>query len=92
MQDLDMRCVVAKFGPWLLFPEQKEHWAAVANDSIQTSPNEPDFLKKVIILKATEVLFSYVQCFLYFVSCSIKVSIFHSIQLDTFWTYSMSKY
>ena len=43
-----MRCVVAKFGPWLLFPEQKEHWAAVANDSIQTSPNEPDFLKKVI--------------------------------------------
>ena len=43
-----MECVVAKFIPWLLLPEQKEHRATVANDLIQTAINEPDFLKKVI--------------------------------------------
>ena len=43
-----MKCVVAKFIPWLLLPEQKEHCAAAANDLIQTATNEPDFLKKVI--------------------------------------------
>ena len=48
MQDLGMKCVMAKFVPWLLLPEQKEHCAAVANDLIQTATNEPDFLKKVI--------------------------------------------
>ena len=48
MQDLGIKCVVAKFIPWLLLPEQKEHHAAFANDLIQTSTNEPDFLKKVI--------------------------------------------
>ena len=31
MQDLGMKPVVAKFVPWLLLPEQKEHCAAVAN-------------------------------------------------------------
>ena len=46
MQDLGMKCVVAKFVPWLLLPEQKEHHVAVANDLIQTATNEPDFLKK----------------------------------------------
>ena len=39
---------MAKFIPWFLLPEQKEHRAAVANDLIQTATNEPDFLKKVI--------------------------------------------
>ena len=48
MQNLGMKCVVTKFVPWLLLPEQKEHCAAAANDLIQTATNEPDFLKKVI--------------------------------------------
>ena len=48
MQDLGMKRVVAKFVKWLLLPEQKEHRAAVADDLIQTTANEPDFLKKVI--------------------------------------------
>ena len=47
-QDLGMKCVMAKFIPWLLLPEQKEYCAAIANDLIQTVTNEPDFLKKVI--------------------------------------------
>ena len=46
-QDLGMKCVVAKFVPWLLLPEQKEHHVAVADDLIETSTNEPGFLKKV---------------------------------------------
>ena len=49
MQDLGMKCVMAKFVPWLLLPEQKEHHAAVADDLIETSTNEPGFLKKIII-------------------------------------------
>ena len=48
MQNLGMRCAVARFVPQLLLPEQKEHRAAVANDLIQTATNEQDFLKKVI--------------------------------------------
>ena len=48
MQNLGMKYVVAKFILQLLLPEQKEHCAAVANDLIQTSTNEPDFLKEVI--------------------------------------------
>ena len=47
-QDLDMKNVMATFVLWLLLPEQKERHSAVANDLIQTAPNEPDFLKKVI--------------------------------------------
>ena len=47
-RDLGMKHVVAKFVPWLLLPEQKEHCATVTNDLIQTATNEPDFLKKVI--------------------------------------------
>ena len=47
-QDLDMKCVVAKFIPLLLLPEQKKHHAVVANDLIQTATNEWDFLKNVI--------------------------------------------
>ena len=37
-------------------------------------------------LKGTEVSLSYAQCFLYLVSSSINVSIFHITWLDTFWT------
>ena len=48
MQGLGMKCVVAKFIPQVLLPEQKEHHTAVANDLIQTATNAPDFLKKVI--------------------------------------------
>ena len=39
-QDLGMKHVVAKFTPWLLLPEQKEHCAVVANDLIQTATND----------------------------------------------------
>ena len=35
-------------------------------------------------LKGTEASFSYVQCFLYLVSSSINVSIFHSTWLDSY--------
>ena len=37
-------------------------------------------------LKGTEASLSCVQCFLYHVSSSIDVSIFHSTWLDVFWT------
>ena len=47
MQGLGMKCILAKFVQWLRLPEQKEHRAAVANDLIQTSTNEPEVLKKV---------------------------------------------
>ena len=41
---------------------------------------------KVPILKGTEASLSYARCFLYLVSSSINVFIFHSTCLDTFWT------
>ena len=41
---------------------------------------------KVPTLKGTEASLSHVQCFLYLVSSSINVSIFHFTWLDTFWT------
>ena len=85
-QDLDMKYVVAKFILQLLLPEQKEHRTAVANDLIQTATNEPDFLKETITLEGTEASLSFVQCFLYLVSSSINVSVFHITWLDTFWT------
>ena len=44
-QDLGMKCVVAKFVPRLLLPEQKEHCATIASDFIQTTTDEPHFLK-----------------------------------------------
>jgi len=40
--------VAAKFVPRLLSREQKEFYAAVAQDLIETANNDPDFLKKVI--------------------------------------------
>ena len=76
---------MAKFVLQLLLPEQKEHRATVTNDLTQTTANEPDFLK-VTTLKGPEVSVSYIQCFLYLVSSSIYVSIFHSTRMDTFWT------
>ena len=36
-------------------------------------------------LKGTEASLSYVQSFLYLVTSSINVSIFHSMWVDTFW-------
>ena len=36
-------------------------------------------------LREAEASLSYVQCFLYLVSCSINGSIFHITWLDTFW-------
>ena len=42
---------------------------------------------KVPALKGTEVSLSYVQWFLYFVSSSIKVFIFHITWLNAFWRY-----
>ena len=47
-RDLGTKSVMAKFVPWLLLPEQKEHRAAVANDLIQTATNDTDFLKRGI--------------------------------------------
>ena len=44
MENLGIKCVVAKFVLLLLLSEQKEHSAAVVNDLIQTATNEPDFL------------------------------------------------
>ena len=41
---------------------------------------------KVPTVKGTEVSWSYIPCFLYLVSSSINVSIFHITWLDTFWT------
>ena len=41
---------------------------------------------KVPTLKGTEASLSYIQCFLYLVSSSINVSIFHITWMDTFWT------
>ena len=61
MQELGMKCVVAKSVPQLLLPKKKEHHAAVANDLIQTATSEPDFLKEVITFKGTEASLSYVQ-------------------------------
>ena len=39
-QDLGIKRVGAKFVPWLLLAEQKEHCAAGANDLIQTTTND----------------------------------------------------
>ena len=41
---------------------------------------------KVPTLKGTQALLLYIQCFLYLVSSSISVFIFHITWLDTFWT------
>ena len=76
MQDLGMKRVMANFILQLLLPEQKEHRAAVGRIM---------WGGKMTTLKGTEPSLSHVQCFLYLVSSSINVSIFHSTWLDTFW-------
>jgi hypothetical protein len=48
IEDLDKKCVAAKFVLRLLYREQKEFHAAVAQDLLETANNDPDFLKKVI--------------------------------------------
>ena len=47
-QDLGTKHVMVKITSRLLLPERKEHRAAGGNDMIQTTIDEPDFLKKVI--------------------------------------------
>ena len=47
-QDFGMKRVMAKFVPWRLLTQHKEHHVIVANDLIQATTNEPDLLKKVI--------------------------------------------
>ena len=49
---------MAKFVLWLLLLVQKEHCAAVASDLIQTTTNEPDFLRKVIT-RDKSLVYSY---------------------------------
>ena len=41
---------------------------------------------KMSTLKGTEASSSYVQCFLYLVSSSINIPIFHITWMNTFWT------
>ena len=48
MQELGMKHIMAKVTLQLLLAEQKEHRAAGVNDLAQTTPDEPDFLNKVI--------------------------------------------
>ena len=43
-----MKCVVAKFVPWLPSEEQKEFRAEVAQNMLETANKDPDFPKKVI--------------------------------------------
>ena len=85
MPDLGIKCILAKFVLWLLLSEQKDQRAAVANDFIQTTTNESDFLKKVITLKALRC-----HCSMYNVSvfCIFfnKYPYFHITLMDTFWT------
>jgi hypothetical protein len=48
-EDLVTKSVVAKFVPRLLSQEQKEFHAEVAQDLLEITNNDPDFLAKVII-------------------------------------------
>jgi hypothetical protein len=47
-EDLDKKCVAAKFVSLLLSKEQKEFRAEVAQDMLETTNKDPDFPKKVI--------------------------------------------
>ena len=78
-QGLGMKRVVATLVLWFLLLEQEEHRAAVANDTARTmrGPEVPP-------LRGTEGLLFYTQCFLYLVSSSINISIFHITWVDTF--------
>ncbi|KAG1653485.1 Protein GVQW3 [Nymphon striatum] len=48
MEDLGMRHVAAKFVPWFPLQEQKAFRAEIAEDLLQTTNNDPHFLKQVI--------------------------------------------
>ena len=48
-EDLGKKRVAAKFVTQLLSREQKEFRAAVAQDLLETTNNDPDYLKKVIL-------------------------------------------
>ncbi|KAG7155311.1 hypothetical protein Hamer_G028829 [Homarus americanus] len=58
MKDLGMKRVAAKFVPRFLSREQKEFCAEVAEDLLQTSNNDPYFLKQVIT-KAESWVYGY---------------------------------
>ena len=47
MQDLDRKCVVAKFIPWFLLPEKKDMVLQMLMTLIQITANEPYFLKVI---------------------------------------------
>ncbi|XP_053429152.1 protein GVQW3-like [Nycticebus coucang] len=49
-QDLGMKRVMAKCVPRLLLPEKKEHCATLANDMLQATTSESNFLKKIITI------------------------------------------
>jgi hypothetical protein len=48
MEDLGMKHVVPKFVLWLLSQQQKKFHDEVAQDLLDTSNNDPHFLKQVI--------------------------------------------
>ena len=87
-----------RFGSlWLLaFPKTKItferedisycRWDSGKYDGTADSDWENCVGVKVPTLKETEASLAYAQCFLYLVSSSVNVSIFHSTWLDTFWT------
>ena len=47
MQDLGMKHIMAKFVPWLLLVEQKDHRAVVDNDLIQTATQDRERFKAI---------------------------------------------
>ena len=59
--------------------QENKTWQLIATGRTVWGPTVP-------ALKGTEASVSYVQCFLYLVSSSINVSIFHITWQDTFWT------
>ena len=83
-QDLGMKCVVAKFILRLLLPEQREHHAIVAKDLFQTTTNDTG--RTVWGPKVPTWRGLRHHYFLYLVSFSRNVSIFHSAWLYTLWT------
>jgi hypothetical protein len=48
MSEFNMRCVAAKFVPWLLTPEQKEHRIAVCQDLREPAADNPFFTSRII--------------------------------------------
>jgi histone-lysine N-methyltransferase SETMAR len=47
-EDLQTRCVSAKFVPHLLTEEQKEHHMAVATNLLQEAESDPHFMEGII--------------------------------------------